>query len=237
MTDFCATLVIAAKFFKNRTHVNNSRFLINPIRPRCFLNEYQMLISPAFQYNYFQRVHFLRMLSKSLINMTDFYAILDIAAKFFKNRTHFKNSRFFTMCYKNTENAPKIDFNRIPRQSTHSHIILKLQSPNYYYDSMNINIAMKRTISNNRNETVMDFKQICDAVITSHRINIFSIGTLLRKLSKLSINMTDFYATPDLAAKFFKNRTHLNSSRFLMNLSRPRCFLNEYVLLISLAAQ
>ena len=41
MTDFCATLDIAAKFFKNRTHFNNSK--------RCFLNEYQMLMSPAIQ--------------------------------------------------------------------------------------------------------------------------------------------------------------------------------------------
>jgi len=88
--------------------------------------------------------------------MTDFYATLDIAAKFFKNRTHFNNSRFLIMCYKNTEYAPNIDFNRIPRQNTHSHIISKLQSQNYYYDSMNINVAMK-TISNNRNETAMVF--------------------------------------------------------------------------------
>ena len=87
MTDFYATLVIAAKFFKNRTHFNNSKFHINPTRPPCFLNEYVMLMSPTIQYNSFQRVHFLRMLSKSLINMTGFYATLDIAAKFFKNRT------------------------------------------------------------------------------------------------------------------------------------------------------
>jgi len=63
-----------------------------------------MLISPAIHYNSFQRVHFLRILLKSLINMTDFYATLDIAAKFFKNRTHFNNSRFLIMCYKSTEN-------------------------------------------------------------------------------------------------------------------------------------
>jgi len=50
MTDFYATLVIAAKFFKNRTHFNNSKFLINP-RPRCFLNECVMLISPAIQFS------------------------------------------------------------------------------------------------------------------------------------------------------------------------------------------
>ena len=211
MTDFYATLDIAAKFFKNRTHFNNSK--------GCFLNEYQMLMSPTIQYNYFQRVHFLRMLSKSLINMTDFYATLDIAAKFFKNQTHFNNSRFLIMCYKNTEIAPNIDFNRIPRQNTHSHIILKLQSLNYYYNSMNINVTIKTTISNNRNGTAMVFKQICDAVITTYPINIFSMGTLFTKVVNLSINMTDLYATPDLAAKFFKNRMHLNNSRFLMNLT------------------
>jgi len=117
------------------------------------------------------------MLSKSLINMTDFYATLDIAKKFFKNRTHFNNRRFLIMCYKNTENAPNLDHNRIPRQNTHSHIILKLQSPNYYYESMNINVTIKTTISNHRNETAMIFKQICDAVITSYPINIFSMCT------------------------------------------------------------
>jgi len=160
MTDFYATLVIAAKFFKNRTHFNNSKFLINPTRPRCFLNEYQMLISPAIQYNSFQRVHVSRKLSKSLINMTNFYATLDIAAKFFKNRTHFNDSRFLIMCYKNTKNTPNIDFNRIPRQNTHSHIILKHQSPNYYYDSANINVTIKTTISNNRNEIAMIFNPL-----------------------------------------------------------------------------
>jgi len=41
MTDFYATLDIAAKFFKNPAHFNNSK--------RCFLNEYEMLISPAIQ--------------------------------------------------------------------------------------------------------------------------------------------------------------------------------------------
>jgi len=185
MTDFYATLVIAAKFFKNRTHFNNSKFHINPTRPPCFLNEYVMLMSPTIQYNSFHRVHFLRMLSKSLINMTGFYATLDIAAKFFKNRTHFNNSRFLIMCYKNTENAPNIYFNRIPRQTTHSHIILKLQGPNYYYDSMNINVAMKTTISNNRNGAAMIFERICDGAITSYPLNIFSMGTLFTKVIKI----------------------------------------------------
>ena len=66
----------------------------------------------------------------------------------------------------------------------------------------------------------MNFKQICDAVITSYPINIFQWAHVLQKLSKSSINMTDFYATLDIAAKFFKNRTHFNNSK--------RCFLNEY---------
>jgi len=144
-----------------------------------------MLISPAISWKSFQRVHFLRMLSKSLINMTDFYATLDIAAKFFKKRTHFNNSRFLIMCYKNTENAPNVDYNGIPRQNTQSHIISKLQSRNYYYDSMNINVTMKTTISNHRNETAMVFIRICDAVITSYPINIFSMGTLFTKVVKI----------------------------------------------------
>ena len=56
--------------------------------------------------------------------MTDFYATLDIAKKFFKNGTHFNNRRFLIICYKNTENAPNLDHNRIPRQNTHMDIIL-----------------------------------------------------------------------------------------------------------------
>jgi len=89
------------------------------------------------------------------------------------------------MCYKNTELAPNIDFNRIPRQNTHSHTILKLQSPNYYYDSMNIKVTIKTTTFNNRNETAMIFKQICDAVITSYPTNMFSMGTLFTKVIKI----------------------------------------------------
>jgi len=81
MADFYDILDIAAKFFKNRAHFNNNKFLINPMRPQCFLNEYQMLMSPAIQYNSFQRVHFSQKLSKSLINITDFCAILDFSAK------------------------------------------------------------------------------------------------------------------------------------------------------------
>jgi len=169
------------------------------------------------------------MLSKSLINMTDFYATLDIAAKIFKNLTHFNNSRVLIMCYKNTENASNIDFTLIPRQNTHLHIISKFQSPQYYYDSININVTIKTTISNHRNETAMIFKQICDAVITSSPISIFSMGTHFTKVIKIiDQHMTDFYATPDLAAKFFKNRTQFNNSKFLINPTGPRCFLNEY---------
>jgi len=36
------------------------------------------------------------------------------------------------------EHAPNNDFNRIPRQNTHSHIISKLQSPNNYHDSASL---------------------------------------------------------------------------------------------------
>jgi len=49
--------------------------------------------------------------------------------------------------------------------------------------------------------------------------------------------MTDLYATLDLAAKFFKNQTYFNNSRFIINLTRPLCFLNEYVMLVLPAAQ
>jgi len=89
------------------------------------------------------------------------------------------------MCYKNTEYSPNIDFNRIPTQNTHSHIILKLQSPNYYHDSMNIKVTIKTTISNHINETAEIFKQICDAVITSYPTNNFSMGTLFTKVIKI----------------------------------------------------
>jgi len=168
-----------------------------------------MLISPTIQYNSFQRVHFLRMLSKSLINMTDFYGTLDIAKKFSKNRTHFNNRRFLIMCYKNTENAPNLDHNRIPRQNTHSHKILKLQSPNYYYDSMNINVTIKATISNHRNETAIIFKQICDAVITSYPTKIFSIGTLFAKVIKLIDQLDRHLRYPSHCSKVFQESNAL----------------------------
>jgi len=108
MTDVFATVDIAAKYFKNRTHFNNSK--------RCFLNEYQILVSPAIQYNSFQRVHFLRKLSKLSINMTDVYATPDLAAKFFKNRTHLQQqishqpnaiAMFFKrICYADVTSCP-----------------------------------------------------------------------------------------------------------------------------------
>ena len=75
----------------------------------------------------------------------------------------------------------------------------------------------------------MNFKQICDAVITSYPINIFQWAHVLQKLSKSSINMTDFYATLDIATKFFKKRTQFNNNK--------RCFLNEYQVLMSPAIQ
>ena len=111
------------------------------------------------------------------------HARVKIAATFALGEKNAKRKRE-EMCYKQTENAPNIDFNRIPRQNTHSHIILKLQSPNYCYASMNINVTIKTTISNNRNETAMIFKQMCDAVITSYPINIFSTGTLPQTLQQ-----------------------------------------------------
>jgi len=153
------------------------------------------------------------MLSKSLINMTDFYATLDIAAKIFKNLTHFNNSRVLIMCYKNAENAPNIDFNRIPRQNTHSHIISKLQSPNYYYDSMNINVTIKTTISNNRNGTAMIFKQICDAVITSYPMDIFSMGTHFTKVIKIIDQHDRLLRYPRPCSKVFQESNALQQQQ------------------------
>jgi len=153
--------------------------------------------------------------------MTDFYATLDIAAKIFKNRTHFNNSRVLIMCYKNTENAPNIDFNRIPRQNAHSHIISKLQSPNYYYGSMNINVTIKTTISNNRNGTAMIFKRICDAVITSHPMNIFSMGTLFTKVIKIIDQHDRLLCYPRPCSKVFQE----SNGGFIR--SHQCCFLHR----------
>jgi len=50
---------------------------------------------------------------------------------------------------------------------------------------MNIKVTIKTTISNHRDETAMIFKQICDAVITSYPINIFSMDTLFTKVIKI----------------------------------------------------
>ena len=153
--------------------------------------------------------------------MTDFYATLDIAAKIFKNRTHFNNTRVLIMCYKNTENAPNIDFNRIPRQNAHSRIISKLQSPNYYYGSMNINVTIKTTISNNRNGTAMIFKRICDAVITSHPMNIFSMGTHFTKVIKIIDQHDRLLCYPRPCSKVF----HESNGGFIR--SHQCCFLHR----------
>jgi len=67
----------------------------------------------------------------------------------------------------------------------HSHIILKLQSPNYYYDSRNINVAMKTMISNNGNGTAIFLKRISDADVTSYPIQFFSTGTHFMKVIKI----------------------------------------------------
>ena len=111
------------------------------------------------------------------------------------------------MCYRNTEYAPNIDFNRISTENTHSHIILKLQSQTYYYDSMNITVTIKTTISNNRNETAMIFKQICGAVITSYPINIFSMATLFTKVIKIVDQRDRLLRYPRLFSKIFKYGT------------------------------
>jgi len=117
------------------------------------------------------------------------------------------------MCYKNTENAPNIDFNRIPRQNTHSHIILKLRSPNYYYVSMNNNVAMKTTISDNINKTAMIFKQICDAVITSYPINIFSTGTLFTNVNKIIDQHDRLFRYPRHCSKLVQASNALQQQR------------------------
>jgi len=117
------------------------------------------------------------------------------------------------MCYKNTEYAPNIDFNRIPGQNTHSHKILKLQSPNYYYDSMNIKVTINTTISNNRNETAMIFKQICDAVITSYPTNIFSMGTRFTKVIKINDQHDRLLRNPRHCSKVFQESNALQQQK------------------------
>jgi len=124
LTDIYATLVIAAKFFKNRTHFNNSKI--------CFLNPYQMLMSPAIQYNYFHQVHLLQKLSKSLINITDFCATIYFSAKFSR-----------------------------------------------------MELLKQRQISYQHNATAMIFKGISDDDITNYTIQFFSTGTLLTNVIKI----------------------------------------------------
>jgi len=160
--------------------------------------------------------------------MTDVYATLDNAAKFFKNRTHFNNSRFLIMCYKNTENAPNIDFNRIPRQNTHSHIILKLQSLNYYYDSMNINITIETTISNKKNETAIIFKRVCDAVITSYPVNIFLMGTLFTKVIKIVDQHDRLLRYPSHCSKVFQESNALQQQQISHNVLQKHWKCTKY---------
>ena len=133
----------------------------------------------------------------------------------------------------NVLHAPNIDFNRIPRQNTHSHIILKLQSPNYYYDSLNIKVTIKTMISNIRNETAMIFERICDAVNTSYPINIFSMGTLFTKVIKIIDQHDRLLHYPRLFSKTFEEWNSWNNGKYLINTTQPRWFLNEYVMLIS----
>jgi len=113
------------------------------------------------------------------------------------------------MCCKNIEYALNIDFNRIPRQNAHSFIISKLQSPNYYYDSINIKVTIKTTISNHRNETAMILKQTCDAVFTSNPINIFSMGRLFTKVIKIIDQRDRLLRYPSPCSKVFQESNAL----------------------------
>ena len=183
MTDSYATLVIAAKFSRMEL-LKTAASILSTQRKRDF-----KLICHADITCYLTQFFSTSTLFMNVNKIIDQHDRLlgnpRHCNKVFKNLTHFNNSRFLIMCYKNTENAPNVDYNRIPRQNTHAHIISKLQGPNYYYDSVNINVAMKTTISNNRNGTAMVSKQICNAVITSSPINIFSMGTLFTKVVKI----------------------------------------------------
>jgi len=69
---------------------------------------------------------------------------------------------------------------------------------------MNIKVTIKTTISNNRNETAMIFKQICDAVITSYPINIFSKGTLFTKVIKIIDQHDRLLRNPRHCSKVFQ---------------------------------
>ena len=155
-------------------------------------------------------------------------ARVKLAATFALGEKNAKRKRE-EMCYKNTENAPNIDFNRIPRQNTHSHIILKLRSPNYYYVSMNNNVAMKTTISDNINKTAMIFKQMCDAVITSYPINIFSTGTLFTNVNKIIDQHDRLFRYPRLFKKF--SRMELFKQRQIVVLYLASTSLGTSVLL------
>jgi len=84
----------------------------------------------------------------------------------------------------------------------------------------------------------MIFKRISDADATIYPRKFFSTGTLFTKVIKI-IDQHDWllrYRRP--CSKVFQvSYALLNNSRFLINLTRPRCFLNEYVMLTSPAAQ
>jgi len=74
---------------------------------------------------------------------------------------------------------------------------------------MNINVTIKTTISNYRNETAIIFKQICDAVITSYPTNIFSIGTLFAKVIKLIDQLIRLLRFPSHCSKVFQKSNAL----------------------------
>jgi len=69
---------------------------------------------------------------------------------------------------------------------------------------MNIKVTIKTTISNNRNETAMIFKPICDAVITNYPINIFSVAALFTKVIKIIDHHDRLLRYPRHCSKVFQ---------------------------------
>ena len=78
---------------------------------------------------------------------------------------------------------------------------------------MNIKVTIKTTISNNRNETATIFKQICDAVITSYLINIFSVGTLFTKVIKIIDQHDRLLRYPRHCSKVFQESNALQQQQ------------------------
>jgi len=78
---------------------------------------------------------------------------------------------------------------------------------------MNYKVTIKTTISNNRNETATIFKQICDAVITSYLINIFSVGTLFTKVIKIIDQHDRLLRYPRHCSKVFQESNALQQQQ------------------------